>query len=162
MRPPCSWSPEGHGGLQAGTPARRRHPVSGRAGVPRASPGQRAGRGRLPGGPGRSVLPPRSPAASEVSEQSRLVDPRFGAACAAERPGGMEPGARGQGPGMGGGRRDGAAPVGPRASALASCPPPPSAWRGRLREPGAAWPAGQVVIGGWPHSRSAKGARGGC
>lgn len=73
MRPPCSWSPEGHGDLQAGTPARRGHPVSGRAGVPRASPGQRAGRGRLPGGPGRSVLPPRSPAASEGSGQSRLV-----------------------------------------------------------------------------------------
>lgn len=77
MRLPCSWSPEGQGGPQAGTPARRGHPVSWRAGVApgvsRATGGGRAARGswRVGSAPvvassprGKRAEPPRAQDAS--------------------------------------------------------------------------------------------------
>lgn len=87
MRPPCSGSPEGPRGPQAGTPARRGHPVSGMAGWP----WRLQGNGRARGAPARRSCPrgrrcPQRPEGRAASRPAR-VDPRVGVTGAAERPG---------------------------------------------------------------------------
>lgn len=138
----------GPAGRDAGTERAPGEWVGGGAsGVSRATSGAQA----APGVPTWSVLPPQSPVPPEASEQSRLVPGTRGSEIrcllrgrASRQDGSWSPAGRraagwSLGPGLGG--RMEPLPVGPRSLASASCPRPPSLWRGRLREPGAVVPA---------------------